>query len=612
MKNACKRALIRRRRALEAAADAGAWPVALATAAIIRMDFDPRLVDWRWLSALAALTATAQVAIGASVGLYTGAWRYGSFDEVAGLARVAAATTVAAVAANIFLPLSHALPRSVPFTAGAVGLVIMASVRYAWRLAWERRRRPSDGTERLLVFGAGEGAAQVITSMLRTPDSPYLPVALLDDSPRRRNLRIQGVPVVGTRHDLRAAADRYGARVVLIAIPSASRELIATLIDRAAEAGLEVKVLPPVRELFGSVSLADIRELQPEDLLGRREIETDLASIAGYVTGKRVLVTGAGGSIGSELSRQIAQYGPAELMLLDRDESALHAVQLSIEGRALLDSDSLLLADIRDGKRLDTIFREKRPEVVFHAAALKHLTLLERNPGEALQTNVWGTLNVLIAAAAGGVERFVNISTDKAADPTCVLGYSKRVAERLTAYFARKSDGTFLSVRFGNVLGSRGSMMTSFQAQIRAGGPLTVTHPEVTRYFMTIQEACQLVIQAGAIGRDAEALVLDMGDPVRIDDVARRLASQAERHVSIVYTGLRPGEKLHEALIGTGEVDDRPFHSLISQVGVPDLEPSMVLELDPISEPDDLTADLRDLCTSESDVAFEGQPLAHR
>jgi FlaA1/EpsC-like NDP-sugar epimerase len=309
-----------------------------------------------------------------------------------------------------------------------------------------------------------------------------------------------------------------------------------------------------------------------------------------------VLVTGAGGSVGSELCRQVDRFQPAELMMLDRDESALHAVQLSLSGRALLDSPNLILADLRDAAGIKAIFAERRPEVVFHAAALKHLPLLESYPGEAVKSNVWGTQTVLEASADAGVERFVNISTDKAANPTSVLGYSKRITERLTAHASTVADGTYLSVRFGNVLGSRGSVLTAFAAQIAEGGPLTVTHPDVTRYFMTVQEAVQLVIQAAAIGREGEALVLEMGEPVRIAQVARQMGEQAGRPVEIVYTGLRPGEKLHEELFGVGEDDQRPLHPMISHVSVPPLHPGTVSMLTPYDNKDEIVADLIGLC----------------
>jgi FlaA1/EpsC-like NDP-sugar epimerase len=279
------------------------------------------------------------------------------------------------------------------------------------------------------------------------------------------------------------------------------------------------------------------------------------------------------------LCRQIQRFEPTALILLDRDESGLYDVQLSLEGRALLDSRRLAVCDIRDSDAVATVFEEHRPDVVFHAGALKHLPLLEMWPAEAVKTNVLGTQRVIDAAVAQGVERFVNISTDKAADPTSVLGYTKRLAERLTAAADGRGAGTYLSVRFGNVLGSRGSVLTTFATQIDAGGPVTVTDPEVTRYFMTVEEAVELVVQAGAIGRGGEVLVLDMGKPVRIADVAEQLVAASKRQVRIVYTGLRPGEKLHERLFGVGEQDWRRSHQLISHVTAPPLAPGAVEQL---------------------------------
>jgi FlaA1/EpsC-like NDP-sugar epimerase len=358
-------------------------------------------------------------------------------------------------------------------------------------------------------------------------------------------------------------------------------------------------VLPPVSELVGgAVSSHDIRDVSEADLLGRHQVETDVDSVAAYLTGKRVLVTGAGGSIGSELCRQIHRYSPASLVILDRDESLLHDVQLSIDGRALLDSPDLVLADIRDAGAIERVFATHRPQVVFHAAALKHLPLLERHPDESVKSNVLGTLTVLRAAQRHGVQRFVNISTDKAADPTSVLGYTKRIAERLTAHVAAETGGAFLSVRFGNVLGSRGSVLPTFRAQVEAGGPITVTDKDVTRYFMTVEEAVQLVVQAGAIGRPGEALVLDMGEPVRINDVARRLAARASRPVQVAYTGLRPGEKLHEQLLGLGEADSRPIHPLISHVCVPPLDPAQALEIDVTGTSEAIVAQLAALASA--------------
>jgi FlaA1/EpsC-like NDP-sugar epimerase len=292
--------------------------------------------------------------------------------------------------------------------------------------------------------------------------------------------------------------------------------------------------------------------------------------------------------------------------MLDRDESALHATQLSMEGRALLDSPNIILADIRDSERVRQIFSEHRPEIVFHAAALKHLPLLQRFPGEAVKTNVWGTLSVL--GACEGVERFVNVSTDKAADPTSVLGWSKRIAERVTA--TGRPGTVCVSVRFGNVLGSRGSVLHTFAAQAAQGGPITVTHPETTRYFMTVTEAVHLIIAAGGVGRDGEALVLDMGEPINIHDVARQVC--ADDPVPIEFTGLRPGEKLHEQLFGAGEQDDRPIHPLISHVSVPPLDPALTLGIDAWDLPKHITEDLMEVAVHGARVGelpVVGAPL---
>lgn len=569
--------LARHRSLIQSTIDAWAWMAGLGVALLFRFDFAPGWGDLRGLLLLVPIAALAQVVSGLAVGLYTGRWRFGSFEEVAALVQSSVVATAIVLLADLWIERHPLLvPRSVPIVGGLVALVLMAGVRYGWRLVLEKRRRPTGpGCQRLLVFGAGEGGAQVMVAMLHHPTSPYLPVALLDDDPAKRNLRIMGVPVVGGRGALARATGEHEADALLIAIPSADSMLVTELTELATEADLPVKVLPAVSELLdGRVRVGDIRDLTTADLLGRHEIKTDLASIAGYLTGRRVLVTGAGGSIGSELCRQIYRFAPSELTMLDRDESALHGVQLSIEGRALLDTPSLVLLDIRDRCAVERVLAERRPDVIFHAAALKHLPLLERHPEEAVKTNVWATLDLLEAAADHGVDRFVNISTDKAADPVSVLGYSKRVSERLTAHVAHQSGGTFVSVRFGNVLGSRGSVLTAFHAQIERGGPLTVTDPDVTRYFMTVEEAVELVIQAGAVGQPGEALVLDMGEPVRIAELARLLVARAGRPIAIDFTGLRPGEKLHEDLLGSDEPDRRPAHPLISHVDVPPLHPA--------------------------------------
>ncbi len=567
--------LERNRTVVQATLDCLAWALGLTLALVARYEF--ALTSGSWgpfsvggLAVAIAVACLLQVAVGLGSGLYRGHWRFGSFDEVAHVVRVCVVADVLLLVVNAVAS-RRLLPVSAVLGGGVVALLVMAAVRYVWRLMLERKLRPTDDrSERALVFGAGEAGGQLVTSMLRNPNSRYLPVGLVDDDPAKRNLRIRGVPVLGGRADIGALADRTGATTVVLAVPSADSELVREISEIALDVDLRVAVLPSLSELLdGVVGVSDLRPVTEEDLLGRHAIDTDIDAIAGYLTGRRVLVTGAGGSIGSELCRQVSRFAPAELVMVDRDESALHALQLSIEGRALLDTRNLVVADIRDRGRMAEVFAEHRPEVVFHAAALKHLPLLELHPGEAVKTNVVATRDLLELALLSGVGRFINISTDKAADPVSVLGYSKRIAERLTADAAGRGDGTYLSVRFGNVLGSRGSVLTGFRAQVEAGGPITVTDPDVTRFFMTVEEAVQLVIQAGAVGNDGQALVLDMGQPVRIDDVARRLAAEAPRPIDIVYTGLRPGEKLHECLLGADEPDDRPHHPLIAQVAVP-------------------------------------------
>jgi FlaA1/EpsC-like NDP-sugar epimerase len=561
--------------------DAFAWALGLSAVVCARYGLGATAGHLLDLATAIGLAVLLHTVLGHRLFLYRGRYGFGTFDEVRGLFVAVTGTAGALTGLDLVLPQQLA-PVSAPLLGGPCALVLMLGVRMLRRLQRQRMLRPDARTATpVLLFGAGAAAEQLLSSMLRDPQCRYVPVGLLDDDPSLRHVRIDGVDVLGGRDDIPAAVARTGAATVIFAVANADAELVRDVRRLALAAGTTFKILPSVSELLdGKVGVGDVRDVRIGDLLGRHQIETDLELIAGYLSGKRVLVTGAGGSIGSELCRQLDRFAPAELMMLDRDESALHAVQLSLRGRALLDGAELILADLRDVDSIKAIFAARRPEVVFHAAALKHLPLLERFPGEAVRSNVWGTLNVLEAAQAIGVEKFVNISTDKAANPTSVLGYSKRITERLTAYASTTGPGTYLNVRFGNVLGSRGSVLTAFSAQIASGGPITVTHPKVTRYFMTVQEAVQLVIHAAAIGRDGEALVLEMGRPVRIDQVARQLAEHANRPVDIVYTGLRPGEKLHEDLFGTGERDVRPLHPLISHVQVPPLDPRSARRLD--------------------------------
>lgn len=561
-------------RVLQYSVDAEAWVIAVTFAVLFRFDFVGDRVNWLSVGILATLAMVLQAAIGWGLALYRGRHQHGAFHEAQTL--LATVFSVAAVlfSVNFFLLSASGLPRSTALVALPVAFVLMGGSRYLQRLVSERRVRPRDSAERALIFGAGQTGAYLVRRMLSDPASPYLPVGLIDDDPNKRHLRLSNIAVLGSRTDLDALALKTDATALVLCVARADADFIRDVSDRADKAGLRMMVMPLLSEILeDGMRLGDLRDVAIEDIIGRRPVDTQVESIAGYVAGKRVLVTGAGGSIGAELCRQLSKYSPRELIMLDRDETGLHGVQITISGHGLLNSDDVVLADIRDSGAIRQIFERRKPEVVFHAAALKHLPMLEQYPEEAWKTNVLGTLNVLDAARNVGVKTFVNISTDKAANPTSVLGHSKRIAEKLTAWAAAESSETYLSVRFGNVIGSRGSVLPTFIAQIEAGGPVTVTDPGVTRYFMTIPEACQLVIQAGAIGRPGEVLILDMGHPVKILDVAKRMIAMSGKSVDIVFTGLREGEKLHEELIGVAEHDERPFHPQITHTGVPPLDP---------------------------------------
>ena len=565
--------------------DIVAWSAAATMALLMRSSLQdvPNIGSLAQDTLFRALPAVViiQAITGYVVGIYRHRWRYGSFDEVKGLIVSATVTTTILLLLRFMDRSADAFPRSAIIAGGILGLFFTAASRYTWRLAREQLRRPTELTaQKLLVYGAGEGGIQIVNTMLRNPNSPFLPVAFLDDNTATHKLSISGVPVLGGREAIAKVALRTGAKTLLIAIPSADSTLISEISEVARDARLEVKILPAVQSLNEyTVDTSEIRDLTDEDLLGRHRVKINLDEISQYLVNRRVLVTGAGGSIGSELCRQLVRFNPAELIMLDRDESALHELQLSIYGRALLDTPQTVLADLRDERAINDLFETRKPQVVFHAAALKHLPLLERYPHEAYQTNVLGTSTMLKASQRAGVEVFINISTDKAANPISVLGFSKRIAERLTADFAfRSGPGKYISVRFGNVLGSRGSVLMSFRDQISKGGPVTVTHRGVTRYFMTISEAVQLVIQAGAIGSTGEVLVLDMGKPVNIHDVAEQLVRNSGKPIKIEVVGLRVGEKVHEELFGDGELDERPRHPLISHVSVKPIDQACLIE----------------------------------
>ncbi|MBP2216140.1 FlaA1/EpsC-like NDP-sugar epimerase [Arthrobacter sp. CAN_C5] len=564
--------------------DSVAWVVAIVLALVLRYELLINQINVTGVVVFCAAALAAQLAVGLSFALYRGRYSFGSFHEARLLVIVTVIVSVILLLVSVAFFSIIEIPRSIGIIAFPFACMFMASTRYLKRMFVESKAKPGEDAQRTLIYGAGFLGGSLVGRMLQDRDSPYFPVGLIDDDPAKKHLRLATVPVLGRLEDLPGIIARTRASVLVIAFADVEAAQVRRVSDLVAGMNIRVLVLPPLRDMLATegsgAGFSDFREVAVEDLIGRRPVDIHADEVAGYITGKKVLVTGAGGSIGSELCRQLAQFNPAELIMLDRDETGLQTTQLSMTGRGLLTGKDTVLADIRDADTLQAIFGERKPEVVFHAAALKHVSLLEQYPEEAWKTNVLGTQNVLNAAKAAGVTHFVNISTDKAANPTSVLGHSKRVAEKLTAWQATQTANSYVSVRFGNVIGSRGSMLPLFTEQIRVGGPITVTDPEVTRFFMTIPEACQLVIQAGAIGRPGEVLILDMGEAVKILDVAQRMITMSGKDIEIVFTGLRPGEKMHEELVGFGEDGSRPLHPKISHTNVSILDPGQLNLLD--------------------------------
>lgn len=554
--------------------DSLSWGLAAVALVIARYSFSLSGPEAEFVIMYLCCAVVLQLAIGVATKLYRGRHQVASFDEAAQLGAVVLGIGFGLGVLSAYFA-TPGYPRVVTFTVPLAALTLMAAGRFLFRTV---TRTPHVGdAEPVLIYGAGNAGQQLGRLIQFDPNAPFEIMGYIDDDPGKRNLHLSGAKVLGDRSKLVEVARRLGVGTVIVAITTADARLMREISAITDDAGLKTLVMPPARELVsGRVRLSNLHELDITDLLGRAQVETNLGEISDYLSGKVVLVTGAGGSIGSEIARQVHRFGPKELVMLDRDESGLHGTQLSIFNQGLLDTPNVVLCDIRDAEALDAVFAAHRPDVVFHAAALKHLPLLEQYPLEGWKTNTLGTLNVLRAAERHDVERLVNISTDKAADATSVLGKTKRLAEELTAFFARTLDRNWLSVRFGNVLGSRGSMLYTFTRQIDAGGPVTVTHPDVTRYFMTIPEACELTIQAGAIGKPADVLVLDMGEPVKILDVAKNLIARSGRDIDIVFTGLRPNEKLHEVLFSDDEHAEPTSHALISRVQVPPLDPAQL------------------------------------
>jgi FlaA1/EpsC-like NDP-sugar epimerase len=474
------------------------------------------------------------------------------------------------------------LPRSVAIMDWLLLLAFVAGSRMLARTIMER---PAPGSivargREVIVVGAGDAARLVLSEMLKSRSLGYTPIGLIDDDPKKRNMRLHGVRVLGTTDDLRHILGDNRPDEVLIAIPSAAGEVRQKVVEVARDGGVPVKTLPALHELIsGDVNLAaQIRPVQVEDVLGREPHTVDFDAMASYLAGETVLVTGAGGSIGAELCRQIARMDPARLVLVDNAERALFEIERELVDERGFPAAHPVLGDAKDRQKMRQVFMRYRPAVVFHAAAYKHVPLLEANPLEAVRNNVFTTRVVADAAVEFGAARFVLISTDKAANPKNLMGQSKAICEWIVEAYGQRGDlaTRFVAVRFGNVLNSSGSVIPIFRRQIAHGGPVTVTHPEMTRYFMTIPEAVSLVVQAGAIGGRGDVFVLDMGDPVRIVDLARNMirlsGKEPDRDVPIEFIGARPGEKLHEELWSDGESVAATGHAKILRATRPPID----------------------------------------
>jgi len=548
-----------RREALSLLLDGAVVALAWQATYLFRLGFE------RWFSARPDYDHWVMLAL---VGLYLlvlwglrvpkGMWRFSGFGEVKRLAAVCAIAGTVGATLVLMAQLS-AVPRAVLALHPVFCLIGLAMMRLGYRMLYEHMRGRISGssveTHRALVMGAGQAGRLAVAGIQH---QGWVVVGWLDDDPAKRDARVAGIPVLGTLDDAARLAEIHGVTHLIVAMPSAEAPKRRRALDLAGKTGLHVLTVPNLEELQTGRKVDQLRDIEPEDLLGREPVVLDEGGISECLNGKIVLVTGGGGSIGSELCRQVARYGPATIVLYELSEFALYTIEQELTEKFPHIPLVRLVGDVKDLEHLRFVFGKYKPQIVFHAAAYKHVPLMEEeNAWACLRNNTLGTYHACLAAAEHGVERFVLISTDKAVNPTNVMGATKRAAELVISHMAGQGHSTkFMAVRFGNVLGSSGSVIPKFKEQIAKGGPVTVTHPDITRYFMTIPEAARLVVQAGAMGQSGQVFVLDMGEPVKIIDLARdmiRLAGRGEQEIDISFTGLRPGEKLYEELLSESD-----------------------------------------------------------
>jgi FlaA1/EpsC-like NDP-sugar epimerase len=533
--------------------------LALCAAFLLRFDFTipPQQQDLFWQCLLVVVIVKPLVFM--VTGFYNSLWRYASLQDAVEILKGVTFSSFLAVAVVFFLRQFTPIPRSIFVLDWFLLFALLAGSRLVWRL-WRETyvvRNSCEGP-RTLIVGAGEAGSLLLKEIRRHPHAAYSVCGFVDDAPEKKGMKLHGIPVLGTAKQLKSIIIANEVEDVIIAMPSADGKSIKNIIDSCKNANVTFKTLPSIGELIdGTLTISQIKNVEIEDLLGRDPVVLDRELIGDYLTGKRVLVSGAGGSIGSEICRQVAKFGPEKLILLDQAETPLYEIEKELIARYPAVRIMPLIADVRDRDKIMLSFEEFAPEVVFHAAAYKHVPMMEYNPTQAVLNNIFGSRNIADAAHQFKARNLVMISTDKAVNPTNVMGATKRAAEIYIQALSRGSSTKFTTVRFGNVLGSNGSVIPLFKDQIAKGGPVTVTDKRIIRYFMTIPEATQLVLQAGSMGSSSEILVLDMGDPVRIVDLAEELIRLSGltpyEDIDIVVTGLRPGEKLFEELLIDGE-----------------------------------------------------------
>lgn len=557
-------------------------------------------MSFLWVSSLTLLCSHHLFAM--IYRLYQKVWEYASVGELIAIVKavtfsiITTAIVQAIVFQNVYI--------QVLSITWMMHVILIGGSRFSWRVYRERFISPDPDKKRTLIVGAGSAGTMVVRQLLKNNGADLYPIAFVDDDPTKIKLQIYGIEVIGTIKAIPEIVEELKIENIIIAIPSLKKSEIKRIYEECSKTKAKTKIMPLLEDLVsGKISVNQIRDVEVEDLLGREPVELDMTSISKKLSGKTILVTGAGGSIGSEICRQICKFHPEKLLLLGHGENSIYNIHMELQKSYKEEIDLIpIIADVQDRNRIFDIMAQYLPDVVYHAAAHKHVPLMEYNPTEAVKNNIFGTKNVAEAANTFGISNFVMISTDKAVNPPNVMGASKRFAEMIVQNLAKESKTKFVAVRFGNVLGSRGSVIPLFKKQIAAGGPVTVTHPDMTRYFMTIPEASRLVLQAGALARGGEVFVLDMGEPVKIVDLAKNLitlSGYSEEEIGISFSGIRPGEKLYEELLNDNEIQRE---QIFPKIHIGKADPMVKEELYAIAD-NLLNKDTEDLKKTLIDIA---------